>query len=241
MAKDEKRTREPPCVTLARALMNGSNGRGEDVATVMAARRARMVEEQLVRRGIEDRRVLDAMSRIERHRFVPEPHLVNAYGDFPVPLGDEQTLSQPYIVALMTEALALEGHEKILEIGTGSGYQTAILAELSRVVYTVEVLVELSKQACATLRGLGYENVHFRVGDGRQGWPEEAPFDGILVAAAPVTVPPLLREQLAPSGRLVLPVGPSTEQELELHVKDASDPSGFRVRSLGAVRFVPLV
>jgi protein-L-isoaspartate(D-aspartate) O-methyltransferase len=221
--------------------MNGSNGRAEDSETVMAARRARMVEEQLVRRGIEDRRVLDAMSRVARHRFVPEPHLVNAYGDFPVPLGDEQTLSQPYIVALMTEALGLEGHEKILEVGTGSGYQTAVLAELARVVYTVEVLPELSRQACATLSGLGYGNIHFRVGDGRLGWPEEAPFDGILVAAAPLTVPPVLREQLAPCGRLVLPVGPLTEQELELHVRDESDPSGFRIRSLGAVRFVPLV
>ncbi len=221
--------------------MNGSNGRGEDIDIVMAARRARMVEEQLVRRGIRDTRVLEVMSRIERHRFVPEPHVVNAYGDFPVPIGDEQTLSQPYVVALMTEALELEGHEKILEIGTGSGYQTAVLAELARVVYTVEVLDELSKRAWATLDDLGYENIQFRVGDGRRGWPEETPFDGILVAAAPLTVPPLLREQLAPSGRLVLPVGPSTEQELELHVKDASDPTGFRVRSLGAVRFVPLV
>ena len=221
--------------------MNGSNGRGEDVDIVMAARRARMVEEQLVRRGIQDPRVLEVMSRIERHRFVPEPHAVNAYGDFPVPIGDEQTLSQPYIVALMTEALELKGHEKILEIGTGSGYQTAVLAELTRVVYTVEVLAELSERAWATLHDLGYENIQFRVGDGRRGWPEEAPFDGILVAAAPLTVPPLLREQLAQSGRLVLPVGPSTEQELELHVRNASDPTGFRVRSLGAVRFVPLV
>lgn len=221
--------------------MNGSNGRGEDFETVMAARRARMVEEQLVRRGIEDRRVLDAMSRVERHRFVPEPHLVNAYGDFPVPLGGEQTLSQPYIVALMTEALGLEGHEKILEVGTGSGYQTAVLAELARAVYTVEVLPELSREASTTLKELGYRNIQFRVGDGRLGWPEEAPFDGILVAAAPLTVPPVLREQLAPSGRLVLPVGALTEQELELHVRDESDPSGFRIRSLGAVRFVPLV
>lgn len=221
--------------------MNGGNGRGEDVATVMAARRARMVEEQLVRRGIQDRRVLGAMSLVERHRFVPEPHLVNAYGDFPVPLGDEQTLSQPYIVALMTEALGLEGDEKVLEIGTGSGYQTAILAELARVVYTVEVLPELSKRACATLHDLGYQNIQFRVGDGRLGWPEEAPFDGILVAAAPLTVPPLLREQLASSGRLVLPVGPTTEQELELHERDPNDPARVRVRSLGAVRFVPLV
>jgi protein-L-isoaspartate(D-aspartate) O-methyltransferase len=221
--------------------MHGGNGGAEDVDTVMAKRRARMVEEQLVRRGIQDRRVLDVLSRVERHRFVPEPHLVNAYGDFPIPLGDEQTLSQPYIVALMTEALGLEGHEKVLEIGTGSGYQTAVLAELARVVYTVEVLAELSQQACATLHGLGYQNIHFRVGDGRLGWPEEAPFDGILVAAAPLTVPPLLREQLAASGKLVLPVGPTTEQELELHVRDACDPSGFRVRSLGAVRFVPLI
>jgi protein-L-isoaspartate(D-aspartate) O-methyltransferase len=221
--------------------MHGGNGGAEDVDTVMAKRRARMVEEQLVRRGIQDRRVLDVLSRVERHRFVPEPHLVNAYGDFPIPLGDEQTLSQPYIVALMTEALGLEGHEKVLEIGTGSGYQTAVLAELARVVYTVEVLAELSQQACTTLHGLGYQNIHFRVGDGRLGWPEEAPFDGILVAAAPLTVPPLLREQLAASGKLVLPVGPTTEQELELHVRDACDPSGFRVRSLGAVRFVPLI
>jgi protein-L-isoaspartate(D-aspartate) O-methyltransferase len=221
--------------------MNGSNGRGEDVDIVMAARRTTMVEEQLIRRGIRDARVLEAMSRIERHRFVPEPHLVNAYGDFPVPIGDEQTLSQPYIVALMTEALALEGSEKVLEIGTGSGYQTAVLAELARVVYTVEIVAELSERARETLLHLGYENVHYRVADGRRGWPEEAPFDGILVAAAPLTMPPILREQLGPSGRLVLPVGPSSEQELELHVRDASDPSGYRVRSLGAVRFVPLV
>jgi protein-L-isoaspartate(D-aspartate) O-methyltransferase len=152
-----------------------------------------MVEEQLVRRGIQDPRVLGAMSGIERHRFVPEAHLVNAYGDFPIPIGDEQTLSQPYIVALMTEALGLEGHEKVLEIGTGSGYQTAVLAELARVVYTVELLTELSDRAREGLLDLGYENIHYRVGDGRRGWPEEAPFDGILVAAAPLTVPPLLR------------------------------------------------
>jgi protein-L-isoaspartate(D-aspartate) O-methyltransferase len=223
--------------------MNG-NGRGEGGDTIMAARRARMVDEQLARRGIRDQRVLDAMSRVERHRFVPEAHLVNAYGDFPVPIGEEQTLSQPYIVALMTEALGLEGNEKVLEIGTGSGYQTAILAELARVVYTVEVIEQLTERARETLTDLGYDNIHFRVGDGRLGYPEEAPFDAILVAAAPLSLPPLLREQLAqgaPGGRLVLPVGPSAEQELELHIRDAADPSGFRVRKLGAVRFVPLV
>jgi protein-L-isoaspartate(D-aspartate) O-methyltransferase len=221
--------------------MTGSNGRGEDADVVMAARRTRMVEDQLVRRGIRDSRVLEAMSRVERHRFVPEAHLVNAYGDFPVPLGVDQTLSQPYMVALMTEALGLEGHEKVLEIGTGSGYQTAVLAELARKVFTVEVLAQLSDRARETLLDLGYENIHFRVGDGRRGWPEEAPFDGILVAAAPLTVPPPLREQLSESGRLVLPVGATEEQELELHVRDAGVPDGFRVRSLGAVRFVPLV
>jgi protein-L-isoaspartate(D-aspartate) O-methyltransferase len=207
----------------------------------MAARRTRMVDEQLVRRGIQDPRVLGAMSQVERHRFVPPSHLVNSYGDFPVPIGDEQTLSQPYIVALMTEALALEGQEKVLEIGTGSGYQTAILAELARVVYTVEIVAELSARGRETLLGLGYENIHFRVGDGRLGWPEEAPFDGILVAASPLAVPPLLREQLSPSGRLVVPVGPSSEQQLELHARDPGSPEGFRVTSLGAVRFVPLV
>lgn len=221
--------------------MTGPNGRGADVDAVMAARRVRMVEEQLARRGIKDARVLEAMSRIERHRFVSEGHLVNAYGDFPVPIGDEQTLSQPYIVALMTEALRLQGREKVLEIGTGCGYQTAILAELARVVYTVEIVEELSRRAQGMLRDLGYGNVHFRVGDGREGWPEEAPFDAILVAAAPVSVPPLLREQLAPHGRLVIPVGSENEQELELHVRDSSTRDGFRITNLGAVRFVRLL
>jgi protein-L-isoaspartate(D-aspartate) O-methyltransferase len=221
--------------------MSGDNGRGEGTEAHLAARRARMVEEQLVRRGIRDPRLLDAMSRVERHRFVPEGHLVNAYGDFPVPIGHEQTLSQPYIVALMTEALALAGSEKILEIGTGSGYQTAILAELASEVYTIEVVPELSEGAQRALDALGYRNVHYRVGDGRLGWPEAAPFDGILAAAAPVELPIGLRDQLSASGRMVLPVGPSTEQNLELHTRDASVPAGFRIKSLGAVRFVKLV
>jgi protein-L-isoaspartate(D-aspartate) O-methyltransferase len=200
-----------------------------------------MVEEQLARRDIRDPRVLTAMLSVERHLFVPEAHLNNAYGDFPVPIGSEQTLSQPYIVALMTQALRLEGGEKVLEIGTGSGYQTAILAELAGVVYTIEIVVDLAEAARETLLGLGYRNVHFRVGDGRLGWPEEAPYDGILVAAAPETLPLALRDQLSESGRMVLPVGPALEQELELHERSKTDPSGFRVERLGAVRFVPLV
>jgi protein-L-isoaspartate(D-aspartate) O-methyltransferase len=221
--------------------MSGFNGGGESLSAVMAARRARMVEEQLVRRDIRDRRVLDAMGRIERHRFVPEGHLQNAYGDFPVPIGAEQTLSQPYIVAVMTEALELRGDEKVLEIGTGSGYQTAVLAELAREVYTIEIVRELAEASRERLLSMGYENVHFRIGDGREGWPEQAPFDAILVAAAPVTIPVHLREQLVPEGRMVLPVGPSWEQELELHVRDPRGGEGFSVRKLGAVRFVPLV
>jgi protein-L-isoaspartate(D-aspartate) O-methyltransferase len=221
--------------------MSGSNGSGEPLSAVMAARRARMVEEQLVRRDIRDERVLEAMGKIERHRFVPEGHLPNAYGDFPVPIGSEQTLSQPYIVALMTEALELEGDERVLEIGTGSGYQTAVLAELARDVYTVEIVRELAEGAREMLTTLGYEKVHFRIGDGREGWPDQAPFDAILVAAAPVRIPIDLREQLGEGGRMVIPVGPSGEQELELHVRDEQEPEGFSVRKLGAVRFVPLV
>jgi protein-L-isoaspartate(D-aspartate) O-methyltransferase len=200
-----------------------------------------MVEEQLERRDIRDPRVLEAMRKVERHLFVPEAHLSNAYGDFPVPIGSDQTLSQPYIVALMTQALRLAGGEKVLEVGTGSGYQTAILAELAGVVYTIEIVAELAEAARGTLLGLGYRNVHFRVGDGRLGWPEEAPYDGILVTAAPESLPFALRDQLSESGRMVLPIGPAWEQELELHQRSNADPPGFRVERLGAVRFVPLV
>lgn len=221
--------------------MSDSNGRGEELSAAMAARRSRMVEDQLVRRDIRDPRVLLAMRKVERHLFVPEAHLTNAYGDFPVPIGSDQTLSQPYIVALMTQALRLEGGEKVLEIGTGSGYQTAILAELAGVVYTIEIVVDLAETARETLLGLGYRNVHFRIGDGRLGWPEEAPYDGILVAAAPESLPLELRDQLSDSGRMVLPIGPAWEQELELHERSPTEASGFRVDRLGAVRFVPLV
>ena len=207
----------------------------------MAERRRRMVEDQLIRRGIRDERVLDVMGRVERHRFVPFDQLANAYGDFPIAIGSHQTLSQPYVVALMTQALGLEGREKVLDIGTGSGYQTAILAELTCEVCSIEVVRELGDAARERLGSLGYANVRYRIGDGRLGWPEEAPFDGIVVAAAPSELPQGLREQLGASGRLVIPVGPAEMQELELHERDPSAPSGFSVRELGAVRFVPLV
>ena len=218
-----------------------SESRRESEASVLAAHRARMVERQLVPRGVTDSRVLDVLRRIERHRFVPgvPPHV--AYGDFPVSIGSGQTLSQPYVVALMTEALDLEGSERVLEVGTGSGYQTAVLAELVGEVFTVECLDELAKTAEKRLRAMGYENVHFRRGDGRLGWPEQAPFDAVLVTAAPKRVPAELLGQVGPRGRLVIPVGTTNYQELELYQRDETAPDGFRVRNLGPVRFVPLV
>jgi len=203
----------------------------------LAAERQRMVDEQIARRGIRDQRVLAAMRKIERHRFVSEAQRSGAYEDHPLPVGEGQTISQPYIVALMTEALALQGDERVLEVGTGSGYQTAILAELAAEVYSVEILPRLAEQARATLEDLGYQNVHIRLGDGSEGWAEHAPYQGILVTAAPPEVPPALLEQLAPGGRLVIPVGVQS-QELELHTRR---PEGFRVERLAAVRFVPLV
>ncbi|MGH9460299.1 MAG: protein-L-isoaspartate O-methyltransferase family protein, partial [Vicinamibacteria bacterium] len=139
-----------------------------------------MVDEQIARRGIRDERVLAAMRRVERHLFVPESQWFLAYGDHPLPVGEGQTISQPYIVALMTEALGLQGGERVLEVGTGSGYQAAVLAELAREVYTVEILPTLAERAGATLKGLGYRNIHLRVGDGSEGWAEYAPYQGIL-------------------------------------------------------------
>lgn len=225
-------TRDSMCYALdAVAAPDGSE------RSLMAERR-RMLEEQLVARNIRDERVLDAMARIERHRFVPDSRLDAAYGDFPVCIGCGQTLSQPYIVALMTEALALRGEERVLEVGTGSGYQTAVLAELAREVFTVEVVPDLARSARERLDALGYENIYFRIGDGKLGWFEQAPFDAILVAAAPEGVPSALKQQLASGGRLVIPVGPPEMQELELYVREEEE---FRVQRLGAVRFVPLV
>ena len=216
----------------------GGNGALEGA---MATRRHRMVEEQLVSRGIRDERVLEAMGRIERHRFLPVPQLNKAYSDRPVPIAAGQALSQPYIVAVMTEALELSGEETVLEIGTGSGYQTAVLAELAREVYTIEVVFELAEQARKLLAGLGYRNIHSRVSDGRGGWPEAALFDAILVAAAPEQVPTKLRSQLAEEGCMVIPVGPPHLQELELHQRRSRAEGGFALRRLGAVRFVPFV
>ena len=200
--------------------------------------RRQMVSKHLSGRNISDLRVLRAMGLIERHKFIPDVKPAEAYGDFPVSIGWRQTISQPYMVALMTEALCLDGSETVLEIGTGSGYHTAILAQLSNLVYTIEVVPELAGSAETRLGEMGYKNVKFRLGNGRAGWPEHGPFDAIVVAAASVSLPKGLREQLGEGGRLVIPVGSNQYQELVLHTREKS---GFSEESLGKVRFVPLV
>ncbi len=200
--------------------------------------RERMLAEQLVRRGIRDARVLQAIGKVPRHLFVDEALAGRAYGDYPLPIGERQTISQPYMVALMTEALELAGHERVLEIGTGSGYQTAILAELCSKVFSIERIKGLADRAVRTLDTLGNYNVLVRVGDGSLGWREEAPFDAILVTAAAPTVPEALVEQLAPKGRLVIPVGDVYNQELRKGVKGEE---GMRWSDLGGCVFVKLI
>lgn len=182
--------------------------------TRFARDRERMVEEQLVRRGITDPRVLDAMRKVPRHLFVEEVLQDRAYGDYPLPIGEGQTISQPYMVGLMTQLLRLTGREKVLEIGTGSGYQTAVLAELARRVCSVERIASLATRSRATLEALGYTNVWVRQADGTVGWADEAPFDAILVSAAAPAVPEPLFEQLAEGGRMALPVGDAVSQTL---------------------------
>ncbi len=197
-----------------------------------------MVQTQLVARGIGDVRVLEAMGKVPRHLFVDEAMRDQAYSDYPLPIGEKQTISQPYIVALMTEALELKGHEKVLELGTGSGYQAAILAELADRVFSIERIPSLAYRANQILQKLGYKNVIIRVTDGTLGWPEEAPFDGILVTAGAPRIPQTLVDQLALGGRLVIPVGDRLSQEL---IKVNRTPDGIVKESLGGVRFVDLV
>jgi protein-L-isoaspartate(D-aspartate) O-methyltransferase len=200
--------------------------------------RDRMVDEQIARRGITDRRVLEAMRRVPRHLFVDEALRERAYGDHPLPIGEQQTISQPYIVALMTSLLELTGSEKVLEVGTGSGYQTAVLAELARRVCSIERLPALATRARAVLEGLGYTNVWVRMGNGALGWPDEAPFDRILVAAGGPGVPPPLFDQLAEGGRMVLPIGDATGQTLTVVERVGGE---MRTTRRGDCMFVPLV
>ncbi|HSN92832.1 MAG TPA: protein-L-isoaspartate(D-aspartate) O-methyltransferase [Anaeromyxobacteraceae bacterium] len=195
-----------------------------------------MVETQIAARGVSDPRVLAAMRKVERHLFVPETLRGEAYGDFPLPIGHGQTISQPYIVALMTELARVRPGGRVLEIGTGSGYQAAILAALAREVYSIEIVEPLAREAADRLRRLGCRNVSVRAGDGYRGWPEKAPFDAILVTAAPPRIPEPLLEQLATGGRLVAPVGEEV-QDLVLVEKTAQ---GLRRSRIAPVRFVPM-
>lgn len=197
-----------------------------------------MVEEQLVERGVKNLSVLEAMSRVPRHLFAQDSLQHRAYGDTPLPIGENQTISQPYIVGSMTEALALKGEERVLEIGTGSGYQTAIIAELCRQVFTIERLNNLSRKAQNILESLNYMNIVFKMFDGTYGWPDQAPFDAILITASAPEIPDSLVKQLGDGGRLVAPIGGADKQKLVVLTK-----KGDRVRRRDLVncKFVPLI
>lgn len=202
----------------------------------MAALRERMVETQIVTRGVRQPAVLQAMKTVPRHLFVPEPFRAQAYEDYPLPIGAQQTISQPYIVALMTELLDLTGDERVLEIGTGSGYQAAVLSRVAGEVYTIEILEPLGRQAQRILGELGYKNIHTRIGDGYQGWPDAAPYDAIVVTAAPERIPQPLLDQLKVGGRMVIPVGAFFQDLLVL----TKTPNGVDKKNIIPVRFVPM-
>ncbi|MBL50823.1 MAG: protein-L-isoaspartate O-methyltransferase [Candidatus Marinimicrobia bacterium] len=202
--------------------------------------RKKMVEDQIQKRGVRDRSVLSAMARVEREKFVPEQFRDMAYSDGPLPIGYKQTISQPYIVAYMTEKLQVDSNHKVLEIGTGSGYQAAILGELSDKVFTIEIIPELGKSSIDILQKLNYNNIFVRIGDGYKGWPEEAPFDRIIVTAAPGKIPEKLVEQLANGGQMIIPVGESVfSQYLWIIKKDNKGNIGKE--KILPVRFVPMV
>lgn len=229
--------------TLALLLLVAACGKRESAPASDSSREAErlaMVREQIEGRAVGDPAVLAAMRKVPRHRFVPADRQDHAYEDRPLPIGEDQTISQPFIVGAMTEEVSLRPGMRVLEIGTGSGYQAAVLAEITPEVYTIEIRPKLSERAGAVLRELGYGSVRLRVADGYDGWPEAAPFDAILVTAAAPHVPPPLVAQLKPGGRLILPVGPPFgTQDLRLITK--GEDGTIRTRSLFDVRFVPLV
>ena len=201
-------------------------------------KRDKMVEEQILARGIYDKDVLKAMNSVERHKFVPGPEMKNAYQDRPLPIGYGQTISQPYIVALMTQELNLRKEDRILEIGTGSGYQAAVLAEIVDSVFTIEIVDELASGTKQLFEKLGYKNIYAKSGDGFKGWPEKAPFDAIIVTCAPTQIPVPLQIQLAEGGRMIIPVGERFFQELVLLKKKNGK---IKRESVVPVRFVPMV
>jgi len=203
-----------------------------------ATRREDMVRYQIKARGVKDKKVLDAMRKVERHLFVPPEYISQAYEDHPLPVGEGQTISQPYIVALMTEVLDPDSTKKVLEIGTGSGYQAAVLAELCDSVYTIEIFKSLGEKAKNLLKVLGYDNVKVKIGDGYEGWEKHSPFDAIIVTCAPTHIPQPLKDQLAEGGKMIIPVGESYAQELVLLEKK----NGRIVqKDIIAVRFVPMI
>jgi len=204
---------------------------------IFSDKRELMVSEQIIRRGISDKRVLNAMKSVKRELFLPEHKRDLAYIDGPVDIGYSQTISQPYIVAFMTEALELKGKERVLEIGTGSGYQTAILSEIVSEVYTIEIRKELSKRAKRVLTELGYDNIHFRIGDGKEGWKEKSPYDRIILTAAPSKFPDTLFSQLKDNAIVVAPIG-DYFQKLVKYVKKGNDIKSYDLLS---VSFVPLI
>jgi protein-L-isoaspartate(D-aspartate) O-methyltransferase len=220
------------------AVLAGA-GCGQQAAPVadFAAQRQRMVDQQLKTRGIKNERVLSAMAKVPREEFVSADARIDAYEDGPLPIGYDQTISQPYIVAFMTEQLQPKPNDRVLEVGTGSGYQAAILAELVADVYTIEIVEPLAKNAEATLQRLNYKNVHVKVGDGYSGWPEHAPFDAIIVTCAPDHVPQQLTDQLKDGGRMIIPVGGRFAQELYLLEKK---DGRLRESAVLPVRFVPM-
>jgi len=205
--------------------------------TEREAERADMVRRQIEARGVRDAQVLDAMRKVPRHRFVPEQQRSHAYEDRPLPIGHQQTISQPYIVALMTELADVKPGDTVLEVGTGSGYQAAVLAQMGAQVFSIEIIEPLAKKASALLSDLGYgKQVHVRHGDGYAGWPEHAPFDAVIVTAAPPRVPEPLKQQLKVGGRLVIPVGKHYQSLIRL----TRTRSGFRQESVAPVQFVPM-
>jgi protein-L-isoaspartate(D-aspartate) O-methyltransferase len=219
-------------------LMAACSYSQENMNDSYSRQRQSMVERQIEARGVRDKNVLQAMLDVERHLFVPSSYRSSAYGDHPLPIGDGQTISQPYIVALMTESLGLDGSDKVLEIGTGSGYQAAVLGEICDSVFSIEIFESLFNRSSELLKELGYTNIYLKQGDGYLGWEEYAPFDAIIVTCAPTHIPPALEEQLAEGGRMIIPTGNEYYQELVLIRKSKGKLK--REESI-PVRFVPMI
>lgn len=217
----------------------GVKCKGEETdRAVYNKQRELMVKTQIEARGIKNERVLQALRKVERHKFVPQKYQRYAYEDHPLPIGEGQTISQPYIVALMTEVLDLDSSKKVLEIGTGSGYQAAVLAEICNFVYTIEIIEVLGKRAERLLANLGYQNIKVKIGDGYLGWKEYSPFDAIIVTCAPSHIPQPLKDQLAEGGKMVIPVGKAFAQELVLLSKQNGE---IKQNAIIPVRFVPMM